>query len=179
MNNNQQTTELKDNLFSIRSNGYYGITRECCVAKITGDTMLGTTKRVDTYDKEAFLFDLDFGKPRQENFLRSQESISIGRFDFQDAISNLLDDVMESGSRNVIADECVERFKKEYELKVKYTSYEKGGDWVSRVSCSLQKKETTTPIATAEDIKPYLTENEFDVKVYWSGMAFFTTQKSY
>lgn len=179
MNNNQQTAELKDNMLSMRSNGYYGIMREWCVAKITGDTMLGTTERVDTYDKEAFLFDIDFGKPRQENILRSQEHISIHRLDFQEAISNLLDDVMESGSRDVIADECVERFKKEYELKVKYTSYEKGGDWVSRVSCSLQKKEKETPIATAKDIKPYLSENEFDVKVYWSGMAFFTTQKSY
>ncbi len=163
----------------MKSNGYYGIIREWCVAKITGDTMLGTTEKVNLYDKEAFLFDLDFGKPRQENIQRSQEQIGINRFDFQEAISNLLDDVMESGSRNVIADECLERFKKEYELKVKYTSYEKGGDWVSRVSCSLQKKETTTPIATVENIKPYLTENEFDVKVYWSGMAFFTTQKSY
>ena len=178
-NNNQQTTELKGNLFSIKSNGYYGIIREWCVAKITGDTMLGTTEKVDTYDKEAFLFDLDFGKPRQENAQRSQEHIGINRFDFQEAISNLLDDVMESGSRNVIADECVERFKKEYELKVEYTSYEKGGDWISRVSCSLQKKENETPIATVEDIKPYLTENEYDVKVYWSGMAFFTVQKSY
>lgn len=178
-NNNQQTAELKGNLFSMKSNGYYGIMREWCVAKITGDTMLGTTERVNTYDKEAFLFDLDFGKPRTENAQRSQEHISISRFDFQDTISNLLDDIMESGSRNVIADECVERFKKEYELKVKYTSYEKGGDWISHVSCSLQKKETETPIATAKDIKPYLSENEFDVKVYWSGMAFFTVQKSY
>ena len=178
-NNNQQTTELKGNLFSQKSSEYYGIMREWCVAKITGDTMLGTTKRVDAYGEEAFLFCLDFGKPRQENFQRSQEHISIGRFDFQDAISNLLDDVMESGSRNVIADECVERFKKEYELKVKYTSYEKGGDWVSHVNYSLQKKETETQVATAKDIKPYLSENEFDIKVYWSGMAFFTTQKSY
>lgn len=178
-NNNQQTAELKGNLFSIKSNGYYGIMREWCVAKITGDTMLGTTERVDTYSKEAFSFDLDFGKPRQESIQRSQEHIGINRFDFQEAISNLLDDVMESGSRNVIADECVERFKKEYELKVKYTSYEKGGDWVSRVSGSLQKKETETQVATAKDIKPYLSENEFDVKVYWSGMAFFTVQKSY
>lgn len=178
-NNNQQTTELKGNLFSIKSHGYYGIEREWCVAKITGDTMLGTTERVNTYDKEAFLFDLDFGKPRQENAQRSQEHISIHRLDFQEAISNLLDDIMESGSRNVIADECVERFKKEYELKVKYISYEKGGDWISHISGSLQKKETETPIATAKDIKPYLSENEFDVKVYWSGMAFFTTQKSY
>lgn len=179
MNNNQQTAELKGNMFSQKSHGYYGIMREWCVAKITGDTMLGTTERVNTYDKEAFLFDLDFGKPRTEKIQRSQEHIGIPRFDFQDAISNLLDDVMESGSRNVIADECVERFKKEYELKVKYISYEKGGDWISRVSCSLQKKETTTPIATAKDIKPYLSENEFDVKVYYTGMAFFTTQKSY
>ena len=178
-NNNQQTTELKDNMLSQKNSGYYGIMREWCVAKITGDTMLGTTERVNTYDKEAFLFDLDFGKPRQENIQRSQEQISIGRFDLQEAILNLLDDVMESGSRNVIADECVERFKKEYELKVKYASYEKGGDWVSRTSCSLQKKETETPVATVENIKPYLSENEFDVKVYWSGMAFFTTQKSY
>ena len=179
MNNNQQTTELKGNLFSQKSDGYYGITREWCVAKITGDTMLGTTKRVNTYDEEAFLFDLDFGKPRQENFQRSQEHISISRFDFQEAISNLLDDVMESGSRNVIVDECVERFKKEYELKVKYISYEKGGDWISHVSSSLQKKETETQAATATDIKPYLPENECALKVYWSGMAFFTTQKSY
>lgn len=178
-NNNQQITESKDNLFSIKGNGCYGIMREWCVAKITGDTMLGTTERVNTYDKEAFLFDLDFGKPRKEKIQRSQEHISISRYDFQDAISNLLDDVMESGSRNVIADECVERFKKEYELKVKYTSYEKCGDWISHVSCSLQKKETETPIATAKDIKPYLSENEFDVKVYYTGMAFFTTQKSY
>lgn len=179
MNNNQQTAELKGNMFTQKNNGYYGITREWCVAKITGDTMLGTTERVNTYDKEAFLFDLDFGKPRQEKAQRSQEHIGISRVDFQDAILNLIDDVMESGSRNVIADECVERFKKEYELKVKYTSYEKAGDWFNRVSCSLQKKETTTPIATAKDIKPYLSENEFDVKVYWSGMAFFTTQKNY
>lgn len=177
--NNQQTTELKDNMLSQKDTSFYGIERKWCVAKITGDTMIGTTERVDTYGEEAFLFDLDFGKPRQENAQRSQEHISISRFDFQDAISNLLDDVMKSGSRNVIADECVERFKKEYELKVKYTSYEKGGDWISRVGCSLQKKETTTPIATVENIKPYLSENEFDVKVYWSGMAFFTTQKSY
>lgn len=179
MNNNQQTEELKDNMLSQKNSGYYGIMCEWCVAKITGDTMLGTTERVDTYDKEAFLFDLDFGKPRQENVQRSQEHISISRFYFQEAISNLLDDVMESGSRNVIADECVERFKKEYELKVKYTSYEKGGDWVSHMYCSLQKKETETPIATVENIKPYLSENEFDVKVYWSGMSFFTVQKSY
>lgn len=179
MNNNQQTAELKDNMISQKDSGYYGVEREWCVAKITGDAMVGTTERVNTYDKEAFLFDLDFGKPRTEYVQRSQEHIGVHRFDFQEAISNLLDDVMESGSRNAIADECVERFKKEYELKVKYTSYEKGGDWVSHVSCSLQKKETTTPIATVENIKPYLSENEFDVKVYWSGMAFFTTQKSY
>ena len=179
MNNNQQTTELKDNMISQKNNGYYGITREWCVAKITGDTMLGTTERVNTYDEEAFLFYLGFDKPRQENIQRSQEHISISRFDLQEAISNLLDDVMESGSRNVIVDECVERFKKEYELKVKYISYEKNGDWASHISGSLQKKETETPIATAKNIKPYLSEKEFDVKVYWSGMAFFTTQKSY
>lgn len=178
-NNNQQTEKLKDNMLSQKNTSFYGIEREWCVAKITGDTMLGTTERVNNYGKEAFLFDLDFGKPRTENVQRSQEHISISRFDFQEAISNLLDDVMESGSRNVIADECVERFKKEYELKIKYKSYEKGGEWINRIGCSFQKKETETPIATVENIKPYLTENEFDVKVYYSGMSFFTVQNSY
>lgn len=179
MNNDNKQTELKDNMLSQKDGVYYGTEREWCVGKITGDTMVGTTERRDVYSDDTLVARLDFGKPRPDNKREDQEGIGIHKFDFQEAVSHVLDDVMESGVRGIIEDECVERFKKDYEIEVRYKSYTKGSDWIGRVSCSLKKKDPTVPIATISNIKPYLAENEFDMKIYWSGMTFFTTQKSY
>lgn len=175
----KQVEGLKDNMLYQKDGTYYGTEREWCVGKITGDTMVGTTERRDAYSDETLVFELDFGKPRPDMKNRSNERIGVHRFDFQEVISHLVDDVMESGVRGIVEDECVERFKKEYEIKVRYRAYGNGSDWMSHVNCDLQKKETETPIATISNIKPYLADNEFDVNVYWEGISYFTTQKSY
>jgi hypothetical protein len=179
MDNDNKQTELKDNMLSEKEHTYYGTEREWCVGKITGDTMVGTTERRDTYSDDTLVFQLDFGKPRPDNKHKSQERIGIHSFDFQEVVSHLVDDVMESGVRGIIEDECVERFKKDYEIVVRYRSYTKGSDWMNHVSCDLKKKETATPIATISNIKPYLADNEYDVNIYWEGMSYFTTQKNY
>lgn len=178
-NENKQTEELKDNMLSQKETSFYGVEREWCVGKITGDTMVGTTERRDAYGDDTLVFKLDFGKQRADMKHRGDERIGVHRFDFQEVISHLVDDVMESGVRGIIEDECIEKFKKDYEIVVRYRSYERGSDWMGHVSCDLKKKDATIPIATMSNIKPYIADNEYDVYVYWEGVSYFTTQKNY
>ena len=173
--------ELKDKMLSVREDGYYGIAREWCVAKVTGDRLLGPSERdrfSGAYSEDDLLMKLDFGRPRTDMQRRSDERIGITSYDVQEMVGNVTAEVMESGTREDIASTVVKKITEDYELEVRFKAFTKGSDWMNHASNTLQKK-TETPIATVENIKPYLSDNEYDVNIYYEGISYYTPKNRY
>lgn len=176
--------ELKDKMLNEKTDGHYGITREWCVAKVTGDRLLGPSesdkhgKYGFTYDDDTLLMKLDFGRPRTDMQRRSDERIGITSYDVQEMVENVTAEVMESGTREDIASTVVKKIKEDYELEVRFKTFTKGGDWMNHAYNTLQKK-TETPIATVENIKPYLSVNEYDTNIYYEGISYYTPKNRY
>lgn len=180
--NNEQIKELKDKMLREKTDGYYGITREWCVAKVTGDRLLGPSER-DRYGSYAYseddlLMKMDFGKPRADMPRRSDERIGIPSYDVQEMVENVTNAVMESGTREDIVSEVIKKVKEDYELEVRFKTFTKGSDWMNHATNTLQRK-IETPIATVENIKPYLSENEYDVNIYYEGINYYTPKNRY
>lgn len=178
--NNENDKELKDNMLLERGDNYYGVVREWCVAKITGDELLGSSEkdRRNSYDEENLLMKLDFGKPRTDTPRRSEERLAVSSYDITEMVGNVTDEVMESGTRENIASAVIKKIKEDYELEVRFKTFTKCSDWMSHTTDTLQKK-SKTPIATAENIKPYLSENEYDVNIYYEGISYYTAKNRY
>lgn len=178
--NNNQTKELKDNMLSMKDTSYYGIEREWCVAKITGDRLLGPSERnkySSTYDEENFLMKMDFGKPRTDA-KSDNESVGMSSYDIQEMIEETTEAVMESGTREDIANAVIKKIKEDYEIEVRFRTYTSGANWMRHTKCELHKKEDTL-MATAENIKPYLADNEFNVNIYYEGMCYYVARNRY
>lgn len=178
--NNEQTKELKDKMLSVREDGYYGIAREWCVAKVTGDRLLGPSERdrFSAYSEDDLLMKLDFGRPRTDMQRRSDERIGITSYDVQEVVGNVTAEVMESGTREDIVSAVINKVKEDYEIEVRFKTFTKGSDWMNHAFNTLQKKGKT-PIATAENIKPYLSDNEYDVNIYYEGISYYTPKNRY
>lgn len=180
--NNEQVKELKDKILREKVDGYYGICREWCVTKVTGDRLLGPSERDRhssyPYSEDDLLMKLDFGKPRAEMQRRSDERVGVTSYDVQEIVENVTNAVMESGIREDIASAVIKKIKEDYELEVRFKTFTKGSDWMSHVANTLQRK-TETPIATVENIKPYLSENEYDVNIYYEGISYYTPKNRY
>ena len=178
--NNEQTKELENKMLSEKANDYYGITREWCVAKITGDKLLGPIERdrFSSYSEDELLMKMDFGRPRTEMQNRSNERVGVTSYDVQEMVENVTEAVMESGTREDIVSEVIKKVKEDYELEVRFKTFTKGSDWMNHVTNTLQKK-AETPIATIENIKPYLSENEYDVNIYYEGISYYTPKNRY
>ena len=137
--------ELKDKMLSVREDGYYGIAREWCVAKVTGDRLLGPSERdrfSGAYSEDDLLMKLDFGRPRTDMQRRSDERIGITSYDVQEMVGNVTAEVMESGTREDIASTVVKKIKEDYELEVRFMAFTKGSDWMNHASNTFQKKYT-------------------------------------
>lgn len=172
--------ELKDKMLKKKEDGYYGIAREWCVAKVTGDRLLGPSERdrFSAYSEDDLLMKLDFGRPRTDMQRRSDERIGITSYDVQEVVGNVTAEVMESGTREDIASTVVKKIKEDYELEVRFKTFTKGSDWMKHAYNTLQKKEKT-PIATVENIKPYLSVNEYDTNIYYEGISYYTPKNRY
>lgn len=178
--NNKQTKELKDNMLSMEDTSFYGIKREWCVAKITGDKLLGPSERdshVSIYDEGDLLMKMDFGKPSTNPRNNKGENVGASPYDIKEMIEDVTEAVMESGTREDIVSTVIKKIKEDYELEVRFRTFT-GSDWMRHTSCELQKKKDT-PMATAKNIKPYLADNEFDVDIYYGGISYFTPKKGY
>lgn len=178
---NNENKELKDKMLLEKDTSYYGIEREWCVAKVTGDRLLGPSERDrygSTYDEENLLMKMDFGKPRIETPRRSNEHVGIHSYDIQKMVEETTNAVMESGTREDIVSAVIKKVKEDYELEVKFRAYTKGSDYMNHTGCELQKKKET-PIATENNIKPYLSENEYDVNIYYEGISYYTAKNRY
>lgn len=171
---------LKDNMLSVKDTSYYGITREWCIAKITGDDLLGPSERdkYKTYQEEDLLIKMDFGRPRQDMRSKSDERLVIRSYDIVDMIEKVTKEVMESGTREDIFSSVIKKIKEEYEVEARFKTYTKGDNWMTHTAYGLQKKKDT-PIATMENIKPYLADNEFDVNIYYEGIYYYTSKEKY
>lgn len=172
--------ELKDKMLSMKDTSYYGIAREWCVAKVTGDRLLGPSERdrYGSYSEDDLLMKMDFGRPRTDMQRRSDERIGITSYDVQEVVGNVTAEVMESGTREDIASTVVKKIKEDYELEVRFKTFTKGSDWMNHAFNTLQKK-AKTPIATVKNIKPYLSENEYDVNIYYEGISYYTPKNRY
>lgn len=172
--------ELKDKMLSEKDTLYYGISREWCIAKITGDELLGPSERdrYRTYQEEDLLIKMDFGKPRTDMKSRSDERVGISSYDIQKMVEEATEAVMVSGTREDIASAVVNKVKEDYEFEARFRTYTKGSDWMNHSTGELQKKKDT-PMATAKNIKPYLADNEFDVNIYYDGISYFTAKNKY
>lgn len=175
-----ENEELKDKMLKEKADTFYGITREWCVAKVTGDRLLGPSERdrFSSYSEDDLLMKMDFGKPRVEMQRRSDERVGVTSYDIQEMVENVIETVMESGTREDIASTVVKKIKEDYELEVRFKTFTKGSDWMNHATNTLQKK-TETPIATVENIKPYLSENEYDVNIYYEGISYYTPKNRY
>lgn len=178
--NNEQVKELKDKMLNEKADSYYGIAREWCVAKVTGDRLLGSSERdrYSSYSEDELLMKMDFGKPRTEMQNRSNERIGVTSYDILGMVESATEAVMESGTREDIVSAVIKKIKEDYELEVRFKTFTKGSDWMNHVSNTLQKK-TETPIATVENIKPYLSDNEYDVNIYYEGISYYTAKNRY
>lgn len=178
--NNENNKELKDKMLNEKEDGFYGIIREWCVAKITGDRLLGKNERdrYGSYSEDDLLMKLDFGKPRTEMPRRSDERTGVTSYDIQNMVENVTEAVMESGTREDIVSAVIKKIKEDYELEVRFKAFTKGSDWMNHVTSTLQKK-IETPIATEENIKPYLADNEYDVNIYYESIAYYTAKNRY
>lgn len=178
--NNGQNKELKDKMLKEKTDGYYGIAREWCVAKVTGDRFLGPSERdrYSSYGDDELLMKMDFGRPRTDMPRRSDERIGVTSYDVQEMVENITAEVMESGTREDIVSAVIKKVKEDYELEVRFKTFTKGSDWMNHVANTLQKK-TETPIATVENIKPYLSDNEYDVNIYYEGISYYTAKNRY
>ena len=178
--NNEQAKELKDKMLREKEDGYYGITREWCVAKITGDKLLGKSERdrYSSYSEDDLLMKLDFGKPRTDMPRRSDERAGVTSYDVHTMVEDATNAVMESGTREDIVSAVIKKVKEDYELEVRFKAFTNGSDWMNHITNTLQKK-TETPIATEKNIKPYLSYNEYDVNIYYEGIAYYTPKTRY
>ena len=178
--NNENNKELKDKMLNEKTDSYYGIAREWCVAKVTGDRLLGPSERdrYSSYSEDDLLMKMDFGKPRTEMVNRSNERIGVTSYDVQSIVESATAEVMESGTREDIVSAVINKFKEDFELEVRFKTYTKGSDWINHTMNTLQKK-TETPIATVENIKPYLSDNEYDVNIYYEGISYYTAKNRY
>jgi hypothetical protein len=93
-------------------------------------------------------------------------------------VKNVTEEVMESGTREDIASTVVKKIKEDYEIEVRFRTFTKGSDWMNHVASTLQKK-ADTPIASVDNIKPYLSENEYDVNIYYEGISYYTAKNRY
>ncbi len=180
--NNEQIKELKDKMLREKEDGYYGITREWCVAKVTGDRLLGPSEKdrhgFYSYSEDDLLMKMDFGKPRSEMQRSGDERAGVSSYDIKEMVEETTNAVMESGTREDIVSAVIKKIREDYELEVRFKTFTKGSDWTNHITNTLQKK-TETPIATVENIKPYLSENEYDVNIYYEGISYYTAKNRY
>ena len=162
-----------------REDAYSGIIRGWCVGRIKCEDIL-----IDDASVPDKWIELDFGKPRTDGrTYRSEESNSVSRHDMEEVVKKITRGLMTSGYRGDIVTEVIRKLNAEYEVEVEFKAYSKAGDWTSHSFIRLVEKGKGVyedeEIATAEDIKPYLSENEYDVKIKVTPYTYYTSQKRY
>ena len=160
-------------------NSYYGVTREFGVGEISINEFLGGSE--DREDNRTVIA-LDFGKPYTERggTIKS-EYLGYSQFDVKEMIHNVVVDTMKSGSREDIVEEVIKRMNEDYICEITFRTYGKASGWNSHLNMSLVKKENRKydEIATAEDIKPYLSEEEYDTEGTINNYAYYTNMNRY
>lgn len=185
MNNEYKLSKKPEEKFIVtdnREDGYMGISRKWCVRKLNPQYMFGEGGKQDRADVVV----LDFGKPFAERFNvggKKEEYINVYRWDVVETINKITEDIMRSGYRGNILDKVLETLSDDYVIDIEYTSYSKATSWNNHFNMRLQKKEDSefsdNDIAKAEDIKPYLSENEMDTVCTADSYSYHTSKNSY
>ena len=169
---------------------YYGITREWCVKKVSvADIIDIADSEPDKYQKNNCYIDiyLDFGKPRpseDRSSHRNEEYCGVSTYDIQNMVSDITHEVMRSGYRGDIFAQVLAKVRTEYEVDIMYRAFSKANDWNSHSREALHKIGDDAyykdeDIETTEDIKPYLSEREFNVKFKLHGLSYYSLRNRY
>ena len=172
--------EVKKNKFiqSGTEDSYYGIERKWLVKQMNPKELFKFTESVERRE----VLSLDFGKPTDDT-RRYNEFLGLHYFDIKDVIETITDSTMESGTRGNIVEEVIKNFYDNYVLDVIYTSYTKASAWHSHCRMEVHKKDGNIwkeeDLATVEEIKEYLSEEERNVTAEMDCFGYHTSKNSY
>lgn len=157
---------------------FYGVERRWLVKKLSTKEFFSGTERQD----RKVVIDLDFGRPKDLDS-RHNEYLGYRSWDIINLIENTTKEVMESGTRKDIVSEVLNKLWNDYELQITYTSYSKASAWQNHLNIELRKKDEgdfkELGVATEEDIKSYLSENERNQTGEIDTYSYHTSQNSY
>lgn len=166
---------------------YYGVCSTWCVGRLDLGTLLDLPEGEERWGrKEAgkMVVEYKFGKPLPADQKDRIYYVSINRWDFEEAIKNTVDNVMQSGNRGSIIEEVTKKLKEDYTISICIKSYTKAVSYINRAELRFEKKgeekfsdeELTTDLS---EIKPYLNTQEFDMSVEFEQPYYRTTSKTY
>ena len=165
-------------IMSGSEDNYYGIERRWLVGKLSTKEFFCGEERQD----RKVVVDLNFGRPKDTD-KDHNEYLGYRSWDIIELIESVTKEVMESGTRNDIVSEVLNKLWNDYELQITYTSYSNASAWQSHFGISIWKKGKgdfeELGIATEEDIKPYLSENERNQAGEIDVYSYHTSQNSY
>ena len=164
VNEDFKSNNKTDKVKIVEQDGYYGTTREWLVGRgKLGDFIFGDQR------EEKEIMTLDFGHPYAASGRKEPrtEYVNISRYDIEEITKKVTDDVILSGYRGNIADEVIRKVKEDYEVEYRFRAYTKASLWNNHITERVFKKGygEYAEISTEEDIKPYLTDNEYDTKL--------------
>lgn len=167
------------NKVKVEEHDYYGTIREWCVGRVSMEDYIGKDDR----ENNKILVELDFGKPYRDDFKYKREYLGGTRYDMDRIIENETKAVMEGGSRNDIVDEVLKAIDDKYECEITYRSYEKSNTWMNHLRLDVVKKGEgrmgNYEIAVADDIKPYLAEEDKNASGDAPNFYYGTNKNSY
>lgn len=170
-----------------KEDNYYGIERTFCLGRLDIGEMLDLPEGAEKWGRRepgVKVIDYDFGKPCPSDSGFKTNQARTNRWDFEDATKATIDKVMLSGTREDIATEVRKQLCEDYTMSVLYTSYSKAGGYMNRIEVKVEKKgeekfkddEITTDL---KSIKPYLSEQEYNVRAEISQPDYRTSSKAY
>lgn len=186
MNNNDIKVENKM-IIKGNENNYYGIERTFCVGRLNIGTLLDLPEGEERWGRREpgkLVIDYDFGKPYHTDSGYRINNVRLNRWDFEEIVKNIIDDVMISGTREDILQSVQNKLRTEYKVSVLFTTYTKAAGYMDRVGVKLSKvgeerfkdEDVTTNIS---DIVPYLSEEEFNVRAEIDQPDVRTNSKTY
>lgn len=170
-----------------KEDNYFGIERTFCLGRLDIGEMLDLPEGAERWGRRepgVKVIDYDFGKPcpNDSNFKTNQSHTN--RWDFEDAMKDTIDKVMLSGTREDIATAVRKQLCEDYTMSILYTAYSKAGGYMSRIEVKVEKKgeekfkddEITTDL---KSIKPYLSDQEYNVRAEIDQPDYRTSSKTY
>lgn len=186
MNNNDIKVENKM-ITKGNEDSYYGVERIFCVGRLNIGRLLDLPEGAERWGRcepGQLIMDYDFGKPCPNDSGFKTNNTRVNRWDFEEIVKHIIDDVMISGTRESILQSVQNKLRTEYTASVLVTTYSKAGGYMNRVDVKLSKvgeelfkdNEITTDL---KEIAKYMSEQEYNIRAEIDQPDVRTNSKTY